>query len=125
LVHPRHGGDVGRVARIALLNRWARVTARLALRLGAGEGDEATGVPPLFALSEAGLAQGPAVVRAQPHPDFRGAQTGYGIAIGVDLGHAQRVLLAWERLRREQAHDAVTVEIWAIVVTWQVACPLG
>ena len=57
LAHPRHGRDVGRVARVALLDRWPGITARLALRLRAGERHEAARVPPLLALGEAGLAQ--------------------------------------------------------------------
>src|SRR5262245_22753697 len=37
LAHLRHGSDVGRVARVALRDRGAGVTAGLALRLGPGE----------------------------------------------------------------------------------------
>ncbi len=57
LAHSRHGRDVGRVARVALLDRWAGVAARLTLRLRPGERQEAARVPPLFALGEAGLAE--------------------------------------------------------------------
>src|SRR5947209_7564414 len=54
LAHPRHGRDVGRMARVALLDRGARVTARLALCLRPGKRHEAARVPPLFALGESG-----------------------------------------------------------------------
>jgi hypothetical protein len=57
LAHSRHGRDVGRVVRVALLNRGTGVTASLALRLRPGERQEAARVPPLFALGEAGLAE--------------------------------------------------------------------
>jgi hypothetical protein len=88
LAPPRHGGDIGRLARVTLLDRWARVAARLALPLCPGERDEAARVPRLFALSEADLAEGPAVLGTQRHRDVWVAQTGNGVAIGVDLGHA-------------------------------------
>src|SRR5215475_10146488 len=54
LAHPlladaRHRGHVSLVARVALLDRGARVAGLLTLRPGAGEGHEAPGVPPLLA----------------------------------------------------------------------------
>src|SRR5262249_9944653 len=62
LVHPRrahlgHSRDVSRMARVALLDPGAGVAASLALSLRARERHEAAGVPPLFALGEASLAE--------------------------------------------------------------------
>src|SRR5437899_74370 len=80
--------DVGLVAGVSLLDRWSRVSTRLAFGPSAREWHEATGVPELVAFREALLAERPPVVGSYRHLDIGVAESGNPVTVSVDLWHS-------------------------------------